>query len=104
MTYAVEVHAAALDELEEAAAWYEARRPGLGLAFVAEIEQVIAAVADHPLAFPQWKPEDPARRALTRRFPYAVFFDLEHHRVVVMAIAHTSRRPGYWAERVRSLR
>lgn len=45
-------------------------------------------------------PDDPGRRALARRFPYAVFFDVEPERAVVMAIAHTSRRPGYWGHRV----
>ena len=96
----VDVHAEALDELEEAAAWYEARQPGLGFAFAAEIERVIAAVSDRPLAFPQWKPADPVRRALAKRFPYAVFFDIEPERIVIMAIAHSGRRPGYWAARL----
>ena len=98
----VDLHAEALDELEDAAAWYEARGVGLGLEFTAEIERVIAAIGERPLAFPQWVPEDPVRRALARRFPYAVFFDVEPDRAVVMAIAHTSRRPGYWGHRVRA--
>jgi toxin ParE1/3/4 len=99
----VDVHVDALDELEEAAAWYEARRPGLGFEFAAEIERVVASVAERPLAFPRWKGEDPVRRALASRFPYAVFFDIEPQRIVVMAIAHSSRRPGYWGARVKPL-
>jgi plasmid stabilization system protein ParE len=95
----VDVHADALDELEEAAAWYEARRAGLGFEFAAEIERVVASVAERPLAFPQWKRADSVRRALASRFPYAVFFDVEPQRVVVMAIAHSRRRPGYWGGR-----
>jgi plasmid stabilization system protein ParE len=99
----VDVHVEALDKLEEAAAWYEARRPGLGFEFAAEIERVIASIAERPLAFPHWKGEDPVRRALASRFPHAVFFDVEPQRVVVMAIAHSSRRPGYWGGRVKPL-
>jgi plasmid stabilization system protein ParE len=97
----VDLHAAALVELEDAAAWYEARGAGLGLDFAAEIERVIAAIGEHPLAFPQWTTGDPVRRAVARRFPYALFFDIEPARAVVMAIAHTSRRPGYWSARVK---
>ena len=52
MSLPVDVHADALDELEEAAAWYEARRAGLGFEFAAEIERVVASVAERPLAFP----------------------------------------------------
>lgn len=97
----VDLHGEALDELMDAAAWYEARGVGLGLEFMAEIERIIAAIGERPLGFPQWVQEDPVRRALARRFPYAVFFDLESGRAVVMAIAHTSRRPGYWGGRVK---
>jgi adenylate cyclase len=39
--------------------------------------------------------------APARRFPYAVFFDIEPQRLVVMAIAHSSRRPGYWGGRIK---
>lgn len=101
MSLPVDVHVEALDELEEAAAWYEVQRPGLGFEFAAEIERVIASIAERPFAFPEWKREDPVRRALASRFPYAVFFDVESHRLVVMAIAHSSRRPGYWGGRVK---
>jgi toxin ParE1/3/4 len=97
----VDVHADALDGLEEAAVWYEDRRPGLGFEFAAEIERVVASVAERPLAYRQWKREDPVRRALASRFPYAVFFDVEPQRIVLMAIAHSSRRPGYWGGRVK---
>lgn len=62
---------------------------------------VVASISERPFAYPQWKPEDPVRRAMARRFPYAVFFDIEPQRLVVMAIAHSSRRPGYWGGRIK---
>lgn len=76
----VDLHAEALDELEDAAAWYEARGVGLGLEFTAEIGRVIAAIRERPQAFPQWVPEDPVRRALARRFPCTGFFEVEPER------------------------
>lgn len=99
MRLPIAVHVEALDELEEAAIWYEARRSGLGFEFAAEIERVLASISELPQAFPRWNVEDPVRRALARRFPYAVFFDVEPTRAVILAVAHVSRRPGYWGGR-----
>ena len=48
MSLRVDLHVEALEELEETAAWYEACRPGLGLEFTAEIERVMAAIAERP--------------------------------------------------------
>jgi toxin ParE1/3/4 len=104
VTWTVHVHPDALDEMEDAAAWYEAHRAGLGIEFVAEIEHLLARVADNPEGFPTWNSDDPSRRAIPHRFPYAVFFDVEPARVVVMAIAHSKRRPGYWVGRTSSPR
>ena len=53
VTVQVDVSVEALAELEEAAAWYEARSVGLGLEFVAEIDRAIAAIAERPLTFPR---------------------------------------------------
>ncbi len=41
-----------------------------------------------------------ARRIVLKRFPYDVVFLLDRDRVVILAYAHHSRRPGYWRERV----
>lgn len=99
MTRSLVVRREALDEMEEAAAWYEARRPGLGLEFLAEIDRVTSAVNARPESFPVWKRGFPYRRALAHRFPYAIFFEIDQDLVVISAISHTSRRPGYWLDR-----
>lgn len=91
MSVRVDLHVEALEELEETAAWYETRRPGLGLEFMAEIERVVATIAERPQSFQRWVVDDPARRALTRRFPFALFIDLEADRALVVAIAHTQQ-------------
>ncbi len=91
------VHADAEAEVEEAASWYEARRVGLGLEFVAAIDRALADIAERPESFPVWAP--PWRRVVLQRFPFVVYFELEVERVVVMAVAHARRRPGYWMAR-----
>lgn len=92
-------------ELHAAAQWYDAQRPGLGSEFVATVGRVFTTLADpHAVGapVPGLPMEHPARRVVLRRFPYTVVF-LEKDAVVrILAIAHQRRRPGYWAERVRS--
>jgi plasmid stabilization system protein ParE len=94
----------ALDELREAARWYEERREGLGRDFLREVEAMLAHVRERPMLFQRIAelPDDlDVRRALIRRFPFAlVFLDLGES-VRVLAVAHTKRRARYWLGRVR---
>jgi toxin ParE1/3/4 len=93
----------AIDELVEAAEWYQSRRPGLESEFLAEVDRVLPLIASSPKAFPRLLdlPADlEIRRALLPRFPYAlIFMDLSEH-IRVLAVAHAKRRPRYWLDRV----
>jgi hypothetical protein len=33
------------------------------------------------------------------RFPFAVPYQIKREEIVILALAHTSRRPGYWSRR-----
>jgi len=66
------VRPAAAADIDEAFLWYEGLRPGLGLEFLAAAQRLIDAVAQHPLRYPVIRRN--TRRALLRRFPYAVYF------------------------------
>ena len=93
----------AVDELAEAAVWYRARRPGLELEFLAEVERILPVIRDSPASFPRLLdlPVDLViRRALLPRFPYAVIFMDLQTEIRVLAVAHAKRRPGYWLDRV----
>jgi len=99
----VRVELEAKQELEAAAAWYEERRRGLGLEFIAEIDFVFGAVARSPSRFPLYPriaPELGVRRALARRFPYSIAFIDFPELIRVLAVAHERRRPGYWSARL----
>lgn len=85
-------------EVVEAWAWYEAQRAGLGDEFVACLEAVLSTAAQAPNAFPMSVGE--VRRGLVRRFPYGVFYILDGEAIVVLAVAHARRRPGYWEGRI----
>lgn len=85
------------EDLLDARAWYENIRPELGERFAVAIEATVGAIAEHPLQFPVVYRN--RRRAGVRRFPYSVFFELEEHRIVVIACFHGRRNPRRWQSR-----
>ena len=95
----------AADEAEAAAAWYERERHGLGAEFAEAIEAAIDVIEDGflPLSpMPGFLADQGAKRLILRRFPYdIVVIDRENERIVV-ALAHHSRKPGYWRGRISS--
>lgn len=86
-------------ELEEAALWYESREPGLGQRFAREVARVVERIAAHPLL---WR-ERPGgwRRVNCPVFPYHVAYFIRGETIYIAAVAHSHRRPGYWASRMR---
>jgi toxin ParE1/3/4 len=97
-----EILLAASTEMAEAAAWYDERVTGLGDRFLSEAEGVFSRLDETPLIGPLWDhPRVPAgvRRMFLRSFPYSAVYVLEP-RLVVVAVAHARRRPGYWARRL----
>ena len=96
-------HAAAREEAEAAIRWYEDRVPGLGSDFATEIERAIAQIEEAPTSWPASPDDQRARRLVLSRFPYAVVYLVgPTGDIVVAAIAHGKRQPGYWQERLRS--
>jgi plasmid stabilization system protein ParE len=93
----VRFHPAARDELRQARLWYEERSPLSALAFEQEIVAAVARIAEAPLRYPV--AEHGTRRLVLRRFPYNVFYRVGTEEIVIVAVAHQKRRPGYWAVR-----
>jgi toxin ParE1/3/4 len=89
----------ALIEAEATARWYAARSDSAAAAFSNEIDAAIAAIDEHPEAWPAY--DHGTRRFLLRRFPYSVVYRVEASRILIVAVAHGRRRPGYWTECLR---
>ena len=85
-------------ELTLAWAWYEEKRQGLGDELVVCVEAAIASAARDPHLHRRVRGE--VRRALVRRFPYGLFFVADGDELLVLAIAHDRRSPGYWESRL----
>jgi toxin ParE1/3/4 len=99
----VELHPEARAELRAAAIWYDERRPRLGDEFIAEVSSTLHKIGESPASFQIWPGTSAAplsiRRAIINRFPYAIAFEVHSDHALVLAIAHTKRRPLYWLTR-----
>lgn len=92
------VAAARLEYLAEIIYYTEAQ-PGLGGRFAQAVEDAIARA----LLFPTAGSPSPARtrRVLLRGFPFSIYYRPEAEGIVVFAVAHQARKPGYWRSRAR---
>jgi plasmid stabilization system protein ParE len=84
-------------DLQEARDWYEAQRPGLGGDFIKEVDAAFQRLAAAPQRLP--KLHGDLRRALVRRFPYAVYFLSSKIRITIVAVLHQRRDPAVWQKR-----
>lgn len=86
-------------EAHEVYNWYWDRNPDAGRRFEADYDAALNRLIEAPEQGPEI--ERGVRRLLLGRFPYALLYTLETERVLVVAVMHTRRRPGYWRERGR---
>lgn len=85
-------------DVDEAYAWYERQRPGLGEELLSCIEAALESIRRDPKLNPVV--HDGYRRKLVRRFPYAIFYEQAGIVVTVFGIIHTSRDPRRWLDRL----
>jgi hypothetical protein len=94
----VAYHRLADIELLKSAAFYERRREFLGETFLDAVDETLAKIQGnselgHPGKFGtrSWK---------TKRFPFRIVYLEQPDRIWIVAIAHLSRKPNYWLERL----
>lgn len=90
------------EELREAMLYYEQQREGLGADFYECVNETILTIGQERLRFPVYEGRPlnrEFRRARVARFPYIVIFETRRDETLVIAVAHTSRSPGYWEHR-----
>jgi plasmid stabilization system protein ParE len=86
------------EEMLEAPAYYEGQTLGLGRDFLAEVQRTADSIVENPRVGRVVRL--PIRRRLMRRFPFGILYRVDPHEIVIIAVMHLRRRPGYWAERV----
>ncbi len=86
-------------EVQQAFDWYEEQSEGLGLEFLRAIEACLSGIKRNPFAYSVVKVPN-LRRAVVRRFPYALFYLVDDEAIVVIAVFNVKRRPINWRRRV----
>lgn len=84
-------------DIRAAFQWYQGQRPGLGVEFLSELRRAYERLLDGPLKYQELR--SGIRRVMLRRFPYAVYFAVDAHVIVVIAVLHGSRDPEQWQRR-----
>jgi len=94
----VSLTSVAEEEFAKAAEYYELQREGLGDEFVSEVLRTAAILEDFPQIGTPIMPK--FRSFQVRRFPYALVYREDADELIVVAVAHHSRRPDYWRDRI----
>jgi toxin ParE1/3/4 len=97
MTRRVSFHPMAEQELNDAASYCNAQSPGLGYAFLDEVQRAVEQILEHSEAAPVVNRL--VRRKLVPRFPYGVMYSLTPDSIRALAVANLKRRPFYWRGR-----
>lgn len=89
---------AAGQEFAEAARWYAVEAgPAYATDFRNEVHRTLSLLSEHPaMGTPAGSG---TRRMVVHRYPYSIVYRVHTGRLHVLALAHHSRRPGYWAGR-----
>ena len=91
-------HRLAAREYRKARDWYKARSPETALRFVQSVDRAMNRIAASPDALPGLAGD--YRYVRITGFPFVLIFrSANTNSVTVFAVAHTSRRPGYWRRR-----
>ncbi|MGH7873315.1 MAG: type II toxin-antitoxin system RelE/ParE family toxin [Candidatus Binatia bacterium] len=90
-------HPEARVEMNESFDFYEARLDGLGLRFLSAVERTVERISTHPEAGASLGGE--FRKRIVPGFPYNIIYRVWQDYIYLVAVAHHSRRPGYWRKR-----
>ncbi len=86
------------EEMTEASAFYETASVGLGSDFLDDVQRVVDALREHPglgRALGQG-----LRQLRLHRFPFSLIYSMETDAILIVAVAHQRRSPGYWKDRI----
>ena len=94
----VEYHEGAVADVKSAVAWYQDRSPKVALDFIDELRRAVDTIREAPERWPRGK--NNTRRFQLWRFPFSVIYSEQGSIITIWAVAHGSRRPGYWTHRL----
>ena len=101
MTRPLRLVGEAAADLAGAVEWYEAHRAGLGAELMREVARTLELLSENPeIGTPvRIRGSTGMRRLRIGRFPYGLVYAANPDEIVIVAVAHSSRKPGFWRGR-----
>ena len=93
----VKFHSEAEFELCVAREWYARQRSGLDAEFMRCMDEVLSRIKRNPEMFPFALRK--ARKAVMKRFPYTVYYEIGEEEIMILAVFHAKRDPKHWQKR-----
>ena len=93
-------HREARAEYREALAWYAARSLDAADGFADAVAHGIRGIRELPAAWPMWQGRRDIHVRVMQRYPYSIVYIVRDSQIVIIAVAHQRRRPGYWLSRM----
>jgi toxin ParE1/3/4 len=90
-------HPEALTEYAEAVQYYAEQRVEIAQVFINAIEDAVYRIRESPERYVVI--DEDVRRCMTRKFPYGILYTIEQDDILILAVIHCSREPGYWKNR-----
>lgn len=90
-------HPEALAEYADAVQYYAKQRVEVAQAFVDAVEDAVYRIRESPTRYIVI--DEDIRRCMTRKFPYGIIYTIEQDYILILAVMHCSREPGYWKNR-----
>ena len=94
----IKFHSEAEADFQEALEWYAQQRIGLEAEFMLCVDEALTRIQRNPEIYPCEIRN--IRKTLVRRFPYIIYYEVEKHDIMILAIFHAKRHPRYWQQRI----
>jgi toxin ParE1/3/4 len=91
-------HPEALIEYSEAVKYYAEQRTEVAQVFINAIEDTVYRIRESSDRYVVI--DEDVRKCMTRKFPYGILYTIEQDYILILAIMHCSREPGYWKNRI----
>ena len=93
----IDFHPEATAELDASTDWYAEHGAAAARNFLVAVDIAITSITQDPVRF--FRVDERHQACSVVKFPFQIVYRHESNRIVIIAIAHAKRRPGYWRDR-----
>jgi len=97
MTYSYIISPFAELDLDTIQEWYTLHSETLFPKFDKEFTACLHLIVANPSQFPLIR--NNIRRAILKRFPYSIFFQVKEEKIFILSVIHHKRNPKVWKQR-----